>query len=380
MNDKMMNRVAVLLIGCVWTIITLLSWFHIPQEISVSERRKLKQFPEVSIKNLVSADFMDDFEQYAKDQFPNRFFFRTLKAYTRFYSLGQKDNNGIYIEDGYAVKLDYPLNEASIQKAAEKFKYLYDKYMKEKDVSIYFSIVPDKGYFLSEENGYPSMDYQKLFEIMKSGMDFAQYIDITDTLTVEDYYRTDIHWRQEGLKKAADAIRRAMGKNRAGGADNSSVKEGGNGSDYTEIKAERPFYGVYYGHAALPMKPDTLIYLTNEIIDGCSVYNLETDAVTPVYDTKKLAGNDPYDVYLSGAAPLLVITNPKADTDKELVVFRDSFGSSLSPLLVEEYSKVTLVDIRYISSDLLGNYLTFDRQDVLFLYSSSILNSSAVLK
>lgn len=367
MKERTVNRLAVILIGSVWVIITLLSWFHPPQEISVSERRKLEQFPEISVKKLISADFMEDFEQYAKDQFPYRFFFRTLKAYTRFYPLGQKDNNGIYIEDGYAVKLDYPLNEASIQKAAQKFGYLYQKYMLNKEVRIYFSVVPDKGYFLSKENGYPSMDYQKLFDMMKSDLDFAQYIDITDALTVEDYYRTDIHWRQEGLRKAADVIRTAMGKHRTSG-------------EYTEIKVPKPFYGVYYGHAALPMKPDALIYLTNDIIAGCTVYNAETDKITPVYDTEKLTGNDPYDVYLSGAAPLLVVSNPQADPSKELVIFRDSFGSSLSPLLLEEYSRVTLVDIRYMSSDLLENYLTFDRQDVLFLYSTSVLNSSSALK
>ena len=34
-------------------------------------------------------------------------------------------------------------------------------------------------------------------------------------------------------------------------------------------------------------------------------------------------------------------------TDRELVIFRDSFASSLAPLLMEQYAKITLVDIRY---------------------------------
>ena len=44
----------------------------------------------------------------------------------------------------------------------------------------------------------------------------------------------------------------------------------------------------------------------------------------------------------------------KADTEKELVIFRDSFGSSISPLLINYYSKITIIDNRYISSN---NYL-----------------------
>ena len=69
-----------------------------------------------------------------------------------------------------------------------------------------------------------------------------------------------------------------------------------------------------------------------------------------------------------------------AETDRELIVFRDSFGSSLSPLLVEGYAKVTVVDIRYLNSSLVGNFVKFDDQDVLIIYSTMLLNSSLGLK
>jgi len=77
---------------------------------------------------------------------------------------------------------------------------------------------------------------------------------------------------------------------------------------------------------------------------------------------------------------LLRIENPNAKTDRELILFRDSFGSALAPLLLQDYKTVTLVDIRYISSQLLGNFLTFQKQDVLFAYSTLILNNSTTLK
>ena len=109
-------------------------------------------------------------------------------------------------------------------------------------------------------------------------------------------------------------------------------------------------------------------------------YNAETELYGPVYDLEKLDGRDPYDVYLSGAVPLLVIENPTAATDRELVIFRDSFASSLAPLLLEGYAKITLIDIRYINSSLIGNYISFSNQDVLFLYNTLILNSSEMLK
>ena len=75
-----------------------------------------------------------------------------------------------------------------------------------------------------------------------------------------------------------------------------------------------------------------------------------------------------------------MIENPAATTNRELIVFRDSFGSSLVPLLVEGYAKVTLIDIRYVTSAYLGNFVDFHGQDVLFLYSTLLLNDSLALR
>ena len=56
------------------------------------------------------------------------------------------------------------------------------------------------------------------------------------------------------------------------------------------------------------------------------------------------------------------------------------FRSSMIPLLIADYAKVTVIDIRYLSSDFLGRFVDFSGQDVLFLYSTLVLNNSATLK
>ena len=95
---------------------------------------------------------------------------------------------------------------------------------------------------------------------------------------------------------------------------------------------------------------------------------------------EKAYGKDPYEMFLSGTSALIEIVNPTAKTDKELVLFRDSFGSSIAPLLVEGYKKVTVVDIRYIQSSFLGNFIEFSNQDVLFLYSTTLINNSKAMR
>ena len=140
------------------------------------------------------------------------------------------------------------------------------------------------------------------------------------------------------------------------------------------------FYGVYYGESAIKREPETITYLTNEIIDNAKVKYLENSSLTSVYSTNKLTSLDSYEVYLDGASSFIEIINPNSNNDKELVIFRDSFGSSITPLLIEYYSKITLIDNRYIDSKNILNNIEFIDQDILFLYSTLIINDSGSLK
>lgn len=334
--------------------------------VSAAERRPLAQQPALTAQTLWNGTFMTDYESYTLDQFPLRDAFRTLKAHVQLDVLRRKDNNGIYTAGGYAAKLDYPLNEVSAEHALSRFRRIWEKYLADTDVKVYFAVIPDKNYFLAAENGYPVLDFDALCGIFADGLDFAQCIDLTPELTLDSYYRTDIHWRQEALVPAAQRLAEAMGTEIP--------------ADFETVTLDTPFYGVYCGQSALDLRPDTLRYLTNDTLRACTVYDYETDSMMPVYDLDAAAGEDAYALFLSGSKSLLKITNPNAKTDRELVIFRDSFGSSLAPLLAEGYAGITLVDIRYVSPERLGSWLTFDRQDVLLLYSAPVLNNSETIK
>lgn len=358
---------ALLAVLSVWLILTATLWLSPPKELSLSERRKLQQFPLLSVNSVLSGEFMTEFEKYCLDQFPKRDLFRTLKAVTSFYVFSQKDSNGIVMYDGYALQLEKELNESSVYGAAKKFTYIYDTYLKGTKTNIYLSIIPDKGYFSSEKSKFPTMDYDKLFSIMQQEMTFSKYIQISDALKLTNYYKTDTHWRQETLIEVSEIISNAMGATKTH-------------KEYIKNTAPALFQGVYYGQSALPLKSESIYYLTNSVLDDCIVFNAETNKTGGLYDTDKLYSRDPYEFFLTGASPIIVIDNPNCNEARELVIFRDSFASSLAPLLVEEYSKITLIDTRYIGPDLIGNYIDFNNQDVLFLYSTLILNSSATLR
>ena len=365
---KNIRAIGAAVLVVIWAALTGFAWFSPAKDFSDAERRPLDQFPELSGETISNGKFMTEFEDYTLDQFPGRDIFRQLKSLTHYYVLQQKDNNDIYIVDGYAAKLDYPVREADLDHALSRLQYVYDTYLKEQGSKVYMSVIPDKGYYLAQANGYPSMDYEKLFATVQEKLPFATHIDITDRLTAQDYYFTDTHWRQEKLLGVAQKLSEAMGVTAP------------KAEDFTQVKIDRPFYGVYYGQAALPMEPEDLYILESDLLKDCKLYSFETGKYGSVYDMDKVNGKDPYDVFLSGAQSLLRIENPNAKTDKELIIFRDSFGSSVTPLLAQDYKTVTLVDIRYMDSRMLGNFLEFNGQDVLFLYSTLVLNSGTTLK
>lgn len=335
-------------------------------EYSDSERRQLAQLPEISSEAITNGEFMEGFEEYSADQFPLRDKLRSIKAFFTTRVLQKLDNNGLFTADGHISKIDDAENDYMTDYAAKLFEKVYKQYLKNNKV--YFSIVPDKNYVLAEKNGYPSLDYEGFAKRMASKMIFAEYIDIFPLLSADDYYKTDTHWKQESITDVAQHLATNMGTNAK--------------SEYTVNTLDIPFYGVYTGQYAMSVKPDTIKYLTNETIKNCVVtyYDTGMPKAGDMYNMEKAEGKDPYEMFLSGVAPLITIENPSADTEKELVMFRDSYGSSLAPLMAEGYKKITLVDLRYVQSSFLGNLVDFENCDVLFIYSTALLNNSLAMK
>ena len=362
------KTICAVLVAAVWALLTCFVWFSPDGELSETERRPLAQFPELTVQTLLNGKFMSEFESYTLDQFPLRDSFRQLKALMHYGPLLQQDNNGIYLADGSAAKQEYPLDLQSVEHALSRFGHVYEKYLQNTDSNIYLAIAPDKGYYLAEPSGHLAMDYEAMFHAFEEGMPWAQMIDLTGSLDSDAYYRTDTHWRQEALLPAAQTICQAMGVAQP------------QPEDFTAETVEKPFYGVYYGQAALPMQPDDLVVMQSSLLEQCTVYDHETMKSVPVYDWTKLEGKDLYEVFLSGPKSLLTIHNPNGTTGKELIVFRDSFASSMIPLILQDYETVTVVDIRYIQIDMLQMFLQFTGQDVLFLYSTLVLNNAETIK
>ena len=349
-----MNQKVTTIIFLIIVIGFFVAGFLLEDEVlSKYERRKLAQSPKLD------NDFISNLDEYVVDQFPLRNEFINLNSNINRNFWQIKDYNNVYVIGDTIYDVNYPLNEKECINFAEKVNYIIKKDLKNSNV--YYSIIPDKEYFLDYEE-YLKIDYELLKDNVKIN---AKHIDITDKLSVEDYYRTDIHWKQENLQGVVKKLVNQM--------KNTYINV-----EYNYGKYE-PFYGASYSKAGNTVKPDELIYLKNKYTENAKVTHLEYGE-KDVYDLEKVDAMDSYDIFLSGASSFIEITNPLTTNGKEIIIFRDSFTSSLAPLLIPYYSKITLIDLRYINYEYVSDMVDFEKKDVLFIYSTQIINNSNLLK
>lgn len=337
------------------------------KEVSKTERRHYASKPELTWATLLNGSYMSDLEEYLLDQFAGRDYFRSLKTEVETKVFGKSDANGYVEYEGGLYELDTDWKADNVTRAAEKFAKLQEKWFQ--DAEVYYAIIPDKSYFLPKE-AYPATEGEWVIAQMAEQLQDAVYIDLYPYLTIEDYYRTDLHWKQEAVTDVADLLLETMQPGKVSESNRADV-----------VEVTDSFYGGYAGASAFVVEPDSLCAVTNPVIENATVYDYEKKQTVSVYAPEKVEGTDPYDYFLWGARALLTIKNPNCTNGEKLLLFRDSFGSSMAPLLLDGYEEITLVDLRYISADYLPEMIDVTAyDDVLFLYSQKVLWHSDSMK
>lgn len=323
------------------------------QEISFLERRKLMT------EEVLKKDFIGNFDTYLADHFILRDSLLSLSSLYERNLLQNQAHRGVFIQDGYLIEQSKTFEEKKVQEFAQKLDSIYQTYFL--NHRVFYTLIPDKASFL--ESNLQDQKYEKIYDMVREHLSIP-YIDITNEFSLTDYFRTDIHLKQSAyfkvLKKWIECYELPYF------------------STSLEEKSYSHFAGVSLSKVPSFSQLDDLIYYDYPMLHQTQVNHLEY-GLKPVYDLEKLQGMDSYEVFLSGPSALIEIENLEAISNRELVVFRDSFGSSFVPLLIPYYQKITVIDLRYISLPQAVPYFQ-DSTDVLFAYSTLLVLDSPLLK
>ncbi len=263
--------------------------------------------------------------------------------------------DSVQMKDGHLFEEKEPMNRDMADYAVKLFNKINDSYLT--DNECYFLLLPDKYMYLKDKKS----DYDDYYDYIKESLEFSKMIDVYDLISENDYYLTDMHLKQENTVDIAQRVSDVMGND---------IK-----LDFEKVAVDCDFYGNLKKEYKGDVSPDKLFYMTNDTVE-----NLETDENISIYDFEKLKTSEPYEFFLSGNQSIVTIKNEGAKSDKRLVIFRDSFASSFAPLLSDSYSEIILIDLRYIMSDMVGEYVDFERADVLLMYSTTLINNSLCMR
>lgn len=368
MRDRELSKkLPVLLICGMILLFTVFLCVSKKKEFSEQENRYLSSFPEFSWEALKDGDYTADLESYLADHFPCRDFFMGVKTGFEL-ATGSKEINDVYIaKDGYLIeKYQKPTNT---EKIIRVFNGL-DEAVTEAEV--YLMLVPTASEIYADklpENAPVGSQIATLTEIYEAvscrPVYVAEALEGQKDGEKELYYRTDHHWTSYGAYVAYQEFCKVQGFEAVelSAMEEKTVTEEFKGTIYSKVNdytREGDEITIYEN----PAQKLTVNYTdTGEVTD--SLYNYE-------YLEKK----DKYSFFLNNIHPMIEITNEAADTDRELVLIKDSYANCMVPFLVNHYSKIYVIDPRYYKnavSELVNENTA--RTDVLLLYNMNTIDT-----
>lgn len=272
----------------------------------------------------------------------------------------EPDASGLINYNGLYMDYIGEMRPTGVKTFADKVEYIASKYKNDYN-KITYGVIPSKSYFINEKLRKP-FDYDRMKELLSSNIKSAEYIDLFNTVKLEDYYLTDPHIKQDKLYGMVEALtnKNDVSANRLGKIES--------------------FLGQHKAKVN-DIKPEEINYVLNRSIEDATVTNIMGDECTTVYNYEKLKTTAPYDFFLSGPAPIKKIVNHKVSQDKKLVIFGDSFTCSLAPLLIDQYNEINIVDLRYVASSLIKNYVDItETAEIMFIYNEQVVNNGEMLK
>ncbi len=335
---------------------------------SVNEKRALADFPKITVKSVLNGGFESDFEEYLGDRFPFREKLTALDAYFKLCT-GRNGANGVYRgKDGYLINTPVKTDESAYNANLEAMR----EFIKKTGLETSVMIVPTTGYIMSDKlpkNHETYNDGELIEEVRKDFTADARVIDIGEAFKNSAdreglYYKTDHHWTSRGAYEAYRLFCESRGFE--------PMAEG----DF-DITSYDGFYGTTYSKSALwGEKGETLEVwrypnnVTVEIVEG-----VKTEEYDNMFFDEHLSEPDMYPVFLDGNHALTRLTNPDSDGGR-LLMLKDSYAHCLAPFLINHYSRIDMVDLRYYLDSVSKLCETENYDEILMVYGLSSLCES----
>lgn len=332
------------------------------RQFSEQENRYLQMRPEFSFKSLFSGDYTSKFETYTTDQFTFRDEWITLKAASEL-ALGKQENNDVHLCENGTLIEGFKRPESSV---LDSNMSALNTLVGNTDAKVYFALIPDKSDLYSSllPKNVPNDSEKEVIDYCY-GQSNATNVDMYSALSAHKdeyiFYRTDHHWTSLGAYYGLSALAESMGLP-CPALDS-----------YTDrhVVSEK-FYGTTWSSSGFSwVDPDTMETFVNAP-EGLKVtsYPQGSPVEGKLYDFSFLEKKDKYSMFMGGNCPMHVIETGNEDKPS-LLILRDSYTDSLIPFLLDDFSEIHVLDLRYYRASLKAYIEQNNFDNVLVCYSVS---------
>lgn len=353
-----MRNSIITLIFCLMLAAGIIIGAIIPDKYySETEKRTLKQFPQISSGEIFSGNFGDDIEEYLADQFPGRNGWVTIKTLADRAS-GKTESNGVYFAaDGYLIEAHETLPEKQAKKNIAALKALSDS-LAAQGITMKVMLVPTASEILSDKLPAfaPNAEQHSVIEYAKKqGLDV---VDVTEALSAHRdeyiYYKTDHHWTSLGAYYAYAEWVRSKGETPAPL------------SEWTKRELCNDFRSTTCSKVNYPFAPyDTIdAYFKQEshTVD----YNGGDYVTDSIYKEKFLDGSDKYAVFFNSNQSTTKISG---NGEGKLLIIKDSYANTFGQFVVDDYAETHLIDMRFFKGNVSSCIAENGISEVLVLYN-----------
>ncbi len=332
------------------------------RQFSEQENRYLQMRPEFSFKSLFSGDYTSKFETYTTDQFTFRDEWITLKAASEL-ALGKQENNDVHLCENGTLIEGFKRPENSV---LDSNMSALNSLVGNTDAKVYFALIPDKSDLYSSllPKNAPNDSEKEVIDYCY-GQSNATNVDMYSALSAHKdeyiFYRTDHHWTSLGAYYGLSALAESMGL---------PCPALDSYTDRHVVSEE--FYGTTWSSSGFSwVDPDTMEIFVNAP-EGLKVtsYPQGSPVEGKLYDFSFLEKKDKYSMFMGGNCPMHVIETGNEDKPS-LLILRDSYMDSLIPFLLDDFSEIHVLDLRYYRASLKAYIEQNNFDNVLVCYSVS---------
>ncbi|MDD6484139.1 MAG: DHHW family protein [Clostridiales bacterium] len=355
MNKLYDKLLTILFCGFIF-IMGILLWALPKQETSVYEKRTLAKMPKLTVSSVLNGKYEGKFEDYINDHFPMRNSFTALDSYYMLYT-GRNGMGGIYKgRDGYLINT--PIEDRE-EIYTENTRAILD-FVRSTGLPSTMMIIPSTGYIMEDKlpkNHRVYHDGEMLDKIKGAVCDEIRWVEVSGYFkelkdSIQLYYKTDHHYTTAGAFEAYRAF---------------CVERGFLPLEEYEAENYEGFFGTTYSKSALwNEKGDTLEvwrYPSNATVE------IDGQLYGSMWFDEHLEELDKYPVFLNGNQPFERIENPDSDGGSLLLV-KDSFAHAMVPFLIQHYSRIDMVDLRYYFEPVSRLNEENGYDEVLFVYGT----------